>query len=71
MSTKHIRTTGDPMRFDAALKVTCRECGSARTFNAVDAVMTFGNVPLWHTEERLKCGRCGKKGAKVEALSPI
>jgi hypothetical protein len=49
MSTKHIRTTGDLMRFDAALKVTCRSCGAARTFNAVDAVMTFGNIPLWHT----------------------
>jgi hypothetical protein len=71
MSTKHIRTTGDLMRFDAALKVTCRSCGVARTFTAVEAVQTFGVVPLWHTEERLKCSRCGKKGAKVEALSPV
>ena len=71
MSTKHIRTTGDLMRFDAALKVTCRSCGAARTFSAVDAVMAFGNVPLWHTEERLRCARCGKKSAKVETLSPV
>jgi ribosomal protein L37E len=71
MSTKHIRTTGDLMRFGAALKVTCRDCGSAKTFSGVHAVMTFGNVPLWHTEERLKCSRCGKRAAKVEALSPV
>ena len=71
MSTKHIRTTGDLMRFDAALKVTCRSCGAARTFNALDAVQAFGNVPLWHTEERLKCSRCGKRSPKVETLSPV
>ena len=33
--------------------------------------MAFGNVPLWHTEERLKCSRCGKQSAKVEPLAPI
>ena len=66
MSTKHVRTTGDLMRFKAALKVTCRDCGAAATFSCTDAVMAFGNVPLWHTEERLKCSRCGKRHAKVE-----
>jgi hypothetical protein len=71
MSTKHIRTTGDLMRFDAALRATCRSCGSARTFNAIEAVQAFGLVPLWHAEERLKCSRCGKRSAKVEALSPV
>jgi hypothetical protein len=71
MSTKHIRTTGDLMRFDAALKVTCRFCGAARTFSALEAVKTLGSIPIWHAEERLKCSRCGKKSAKVETLSPV
>ena len=71
MSTKHIRTTGDLLRFDGRMKVTCRDCGSNKTFRASDAVMAFGNVPLWHTEERLKCSHCGKRRAKVEALGPV
>jgi hypothetical protein len=71
MSTKPIRTTGDLVRFNAALKVTCRSCGGARTFSAVEAVQAFGQVPLWHTEERLICSRCGKRTAKVETLSPV
>jgi len=71
MSTKHMRTTGDLMRFGAAMKVTCGDCGSAKTFSAVDAVMAFGNVSLSDTAKRLKCSRCGKRHAKVEALAPV
>jgi hypothetical protein len=71
MSTKHVRTTGDLVRFGAALTVTCRDCGSAKTFTAIEVLQTFGSVPLWHTEERLKCSRCKKRAAKVEVLSPV
>jgi hypothetical protein len=71
VSTEHVRTTGDLLRFGAAFKVTCRDCGSAKTFSAKAAVMAFGNVPVWHTEERLKCSRCRKRSAKVEVLSPV
>jgi hypothetical protein len=71
MSTKHVRTTGDLIRFRCALKVTCKDCFAARTFSGVEAVQAFGVVPLWHMGERLKCSRCGKRSAKVEVLSPV
>ena len=71
MSTKHIRTTGDLVRFDAALRITCGHCGSARTLSAMDAVEVLGLAPLSRAQARLKCSRCGKKGAKLAALPSV
>jgi len=31
MSTKHIRSTADLVRFGASLKIECENCGAART----------------------------------------
>ena len=36
MSTKHVRTTGDLVRFGAALRIDCRACGATRTLVARD-----------------------------------
>ena len=41
MSTKHVRTTGDVVRFGGSLKVTCGDYGAARTLNAVEVVRTW------------------------------
>jgi hypothetical protein len=44
MSTKHIRTTADLVRFGAALRVDCTGCGASRTVSATEAVIAFGPV---------------------------
>jgi len=71
MSTKHVRTTGDLVRFGAALRIDCKDCGASRTLSAPEAVQTFGLAPLTHAEARSKFSRCGKKAAKAIVLSPL
>jgi hypothetical protein len=71
MSTKHVRTTADLVRFKCALKVTCDGCGNARTLAAYDAVRAFGALDdLQILRRRLKCSLCGSKTAKLTVLSP-
>jgi hypothetical protein len=71
MSTKHVRTTGDLVRFGAALRIDCRACGATRTLVARDAVAAFGLAPLHQVQTRSKCSRCKKKEATVIVLSPV
>ena len=70
MSTKHVRTGGDVLRFGCRVKVTCGACGSSRTFAAFDWVMAAGGGSLEAARRRLKCGQCGKKAARVAAMPP-
>jgi len=71
MSTKHVRTTGDLLRFGAALRIDCKDCGASRTLSASEAVQTFSLAPLSHAAERSRCSRCGRKAAKAIVLSPL
>jgi hypothetical protein len=71
MSTKHVRTGGDVLRFGCSVKVDCNDCGSSRTFAAMDWVMVAGGKSLEAARRRLKCGRCGKKAARVTVLGPV
>ena len=71
MSTKHIRTTGDLVRFGAALRVDCTACGASRTLSARETMTVFGLTPLTQAQARSKCSRCGAKAAKLMVLSPI
>lgn len=71
MSTKHIRSTGDLVRFGADLKVDCGFCHAARTLTGVETVQTFGLGSLSNVRARLKCIRCGKKEARVTVLDPV
>jgi hypothetical protein len=71
MSTKHVRTTGDLMRFGCALKVECTHCYSARTLSATAALKGLGFVELRRVSRRFRCLRCGMKMAKVVVLPPV
>ena len=68
MSTKHVRNTGDLVRFDCALKIECSFCNSARTLSAMAAVKGLGLVDFRSASKRFRCLRCGKKEAKVVVL---
>ncbi|QNP46069.1 hypothetical protein H9L14_02000 [Sphingomonas sediminicola] len=71
MSTKHVRTTGDLVRFGASLRLDCSGCGAARTLSGPEAVQTFGLAPLTHARARAKCSRCGVKAARIVVLPPL
>lgn len=72
MSTKHIDTAADLVRFGASLKIECAECGSARTMPGTDAVRLLGAMDELRTiKARLKCSRCGAKKAQLTILPPL
>ncbi len=71
MSTKHVRTGGDVLRFGCDVRVDCRSCGATRTFAAMDWVMVAGGGNLEAARRRLKCGQCGEKAARLTALGPV
>ncbi len=68
---KHIRTAADLLRFGAALKMDCCNCGAARTLDGVDVAKAAGAGPLKGLGRRLRCSRCGMKQAKLTVLPPI
>ena len=71
MSTKHVRTTGEILRFNCSLKVDCTDCGNSRVFEAQKAGRALGNWPLKEMSRRFRCKRCGFKQATARVLPPV
>ena len=71
MSTKHVRTAADLVRFRCGLKIECGGCGACRTLEGFDVAMAAGAGPLAGLQRRLRCDRCGEKGARITVLPPI
>lgn len=72
MSTKHIRTIGDLVRFGAGLTLECSGCGAARTLDGYEAAKIGGGASrLSAFASRLKCARCGTKQARLMILPPV
>ena len=70
MSTKHVRTVSDLVRFRCGLRIDCGDCGSSRTVTGYEAAKIGGVGLLEGLARRLKCGRCGQKQARLTVLSP-
>jgi hypothetical protein len=70
MSTKHVRTVGDLVRFGCGLKIECGNCGNSRTLDGFGVATALGTGSLDYISRRLKCSRCGAKESKVTVLSP-
>ena len=71
MSTKHIDTAADLVRFGASVKIECGSCGAARTVDGVAMVALCGAGSLRLSVSRLKCGRCKTKAARLVVLPPL
>lgn len=71
MSTKHIRTAADLVRFGASVRIECGSCGAVRTLTGAEMVRACGAGSLAAAKARLKCGRCGVKAARVAVLPPL
>jgi len=67
MSTKHIRTTADLVRFGAGLKIECAS-GASRTMDDFEVAKRCGTGALRDMAARLKCARCGAKEARLTIL---
>ena len=72
MSTKHIRTIADLVRFGAGLRIECTGCGAARTLDGFEAAKIGGGASrLSVLARRLRCARCGTKEARLMILPPV
>ena len=70
MSTKHVRTAADLIRFKTALQIRCEKCGNATTMTGFDVPKAFGPAELQSIQGRLNWGLCGAKCAGLTVLSP-
>ena len=70
MSTKHVRTAADLVRFKCALKVECKACGNSVTLGGFDVARSLGTGELDQIQARLKCSRCASKHSRLTVLSP-
>ena len=70
MSTKHVRTAADLIRFKTALRVECTSCGNSRTMSGFDLVKLCGTEDLRRLQHRFKCTLCGAREASLTGLSP-
>jgi hypothetical protein len=71
MSTKHVRTGADVVRFGASVRIDCRDCGATRTLSGAEFAKDCGTGSLGITAKRLKCSRCGAKYAQLMVLPPV
>jgi rubredoxin len=71
MSAKHIRTTADLIRFQASVRIDCRDCAAARTMTGPEVVSVCGVRDFDSLEARLRCSRCGARSARLTVLPPI
>ena len=70
MSTKHVRTAADLVRFKTALRIECTSCGNTRTLTGFDVVKLCGTQDLRRLQQRFKCSICGAREASLAVLSP-
>lgn len=70
MSTKHVRTAADLVRFKTALRVECGGCGNCLTLSGFEVVKLCGTQDLRKLQNRLKCSLCGAREARLTVLSP-
>lgn len=70
MSTKHVRSAADLVRFNCGLKIECGGCGNARTLGGFEVAKTYGTKTFPQIRARMKCSRCEAKDARLTVLSP-
>lgn len=69
MSTKHVRTTADLVRFSLNLTIECGQCGSSNILTGIEAVQVGGaQTSLATLQRRLLCEHCGERAAKLRYL---
>lgn len=68
MSTKHVCTVADLVRFGCGLKIECGDCGSAKSLDGYAVGGLVGPGPLAKIKARFRCSRCGAKAARLTVL---
>ena len=63
MSTKHVRSAADLVRFNCGLQIDCAGCGHSRTLGGFDVAKAFGTGTFAQIRRPMKCSRCRVKNA--------
>ena len=70
MSTKHVRTAFDLVRFKLGLSVQCRTCGHKLMLDGHEVAREIGQLPLRDLGPRLKCLQCSARNVRMTYLDP-
>ena len=71
MSTKHVQTVADLVRFGCGLKIECGDCGAGKSIDGYQVGALVGPGALAAVRSRFKCARCGAKSARLTVLPPV
>jgi hypothetical protein len=71
MSTKHVRSGADVVRFVASVRIDCGACGASRTLSGPEFVCVCGTGTLASVKTCLKCSRCDCKAVQLIVLPPV
>ena len=69
MSTKHVRSAADLVRFGAGLKIECARCGNSRILGGFELAKECGTASFSNIQQKLKCSSCGAKRATMQVLN--
>ena len=69
MSTKHVRTTGDLVRFGLKLTIECGQCASTNVVTAAELAQLGARTPIASLQRRLRCSQCDARAAKLHWVS--
>ena len=69
MSTKHVRTTGDLVRFGLKLTIECGQCGSTNVVTGGELAQLGARTTLTSLQRRLRCSQCDAHAAKLHWVS--
>lgn len=69
MSTKHVRTMSDLLRFGLKLTIECAQCGSTNILAGAELAKFPARTDLRLLRPRLRCSQCQEKAAILRWLS--
>ena len=68
MSTKHVRTISDLLRFRLSLTIECHHCRRKIKWSSRECAAYLGKAELKGLSRRLRCVGCGFKQATITFL---
>ena len=69
MSTKHVHTTSELLRFGLKLTIECGHCGSTNILAGTELAKFPARTGLKSLQSRLRCNQCEQKAAILRWLS--
>jgi hypothetical protein len=69
--SKHVRVTGDLVRFGLRLTIECGGCGSTNILSTAVLAQIGARTPLASLQRRLRCSHCDAHAARLHWVSDV